>query len=170
MRPHTTHARDSAVRRLSLATRWTIAGSVALTGALSEVAAQAFPGKTLKASGSHSAGAARAKAIHHTSSSSPSSSLAAPSQAPQATTERQTTPEAHSETTPEQQAAPAPEAHVEAAPERHEAAPEAHVEAAPEAHAEAHSEPAPEVHAEPTREASPPARAAPETPVVSGGS
>ncbi len=45
---HSTSTRDAALRRLSLSTRWLIAGSVALTGALSEAAAHAFPGKTVK--------------------------------------------------------------------------------------------------------------------------
>lgn len=156
MRPHTTHSRDSAVRRLSLSTRWMIAGSVALTGALSEVAAQAFPGKTLKAGGSHASSAAKARAVHKSQGSS--SSLAAPSRAPRESSEHSSEQQA----TPERSEA-TPETHAEAAPEtQREATPEAQPEAAPEAS----SEPAPEV----TPETSAPAQAAPETPVVSGGS
>ena len=84
MKPHTTHSRDSAVRRLSLSTRWMIAGSVALTGALSEVAAQAFPGKTLKV-GDHTLRAPPRRVLRTSplpKLQSSSSSLAAPSQAP----------------------------------------------------------------------------------------
>lgn len=157
MRPHTTHSRDSALRRLSLSTRWMIAGSVALTGALSEVAAQAFPGKTLKTGGAHTSRAAKSAARKSHAQSSPSS-LAAPQEAPEHTTEQQATPE-RSEATPE--------THAEATPEtQREATPEAQPEAAPEAS----SEPAPEVRSEVTPETSVPAQAAPETPVVSGGS
>jgi hypothetical protein len=146
MRPHTTHTRDSAVRRLSLSTRWMIAGSVALTGALSEVAAQAFPGKTLKATGPHASSAAKAGGARYSHSQSSSSPLAAPSRVPQSTPERTT--------------------ERQATPERTKATPEAHSEATPEAHSEA----APEARSEATHETSTPAQAAPEAPVVSGGS
>jgi hypothetical protein len=47
MRQFTSDSRDAAMRRLSRANRWLIAGSVALTGVLADVAANAFPGKTL---------------------------------------------------------------------------------------------------------------------------
>ena len=45
MRSHSTHARDSSLRRLSVVNRWLIAASVTLTGVLTDVAAHAFPGK-----------------------------------------------------------------------------------------------------------------------------
>ena len=48
MRTHTTHARDAALRKLRRLNRWMIAGSIALTGVLADVAANAFPGKTIK--------------------------------------------------------------------------------------------------------------------------
>ncbi len=54
---HTSRSRDAALRRLSRANRWVIAGSATLTGVLTAVAASAFPGKTLQ--GTH-ASAARA--------------------------------------------------------------------------------------------------------------
>jgi len=57
---HSSHTRDAAVRRLTSANRWLIAGSVALTGILAEVAAQAFPGKKL-------ASASAATSKHHAS-------------------------------------------------------------------------------------------------------
>lgn len=160
--PHSTSSRDRALRRLSLSTRWLIAGSVALTGALSEVAAHAFPGKTVKI-GAH--GAAKSRRPAHHSPHGSASSLAPPAQAPRAV---QRTPETHGEAAPARPAEPVPERSSEPVPE---AAPEAHSEPAPEAHAEptpeAHSEPAPEVRSEPTPE---PVPAAPEGPVVSGGS
>jgi hypothetical protein len=47
MRDHGSQTRDAALRRLGRANRWLIAGSVTLTGVLAEVAAQAFPGKSV---------------------------------------------------------------------------------------------------------------------------
>jgi hypothetical protein len=44
-----TEARDAAMRRLTRVNRWLIAGSVTLTGVFAEVAAHAFPGKTIAA-------------------------------------------------------------------------------------------------------------------------
>ena len=46
--PHTTRTRDAALRRLAHANRWLIAGSAALTGAFTAVAANAFPGRAVK--------------------------------------------------------------------------------------------------------------------------
>jgi hypothetical protein len=43
-------ARDAALRRLRRANRWLIAGSVALSALLTDVAAQAFPGRTISRS------------------------------------------------------------------------------------------------------------------------
>ena len=42
-------ARDGALQRVSRAKRWLFAGAVALTGVFSAVAANAFPGRTVKA-------------------------------------------------------------------------------------------------------------------------
>jgi hypothetical protein len=42
-------ARDAALRRVSRAKRWVIAGAIGLTGVFSAVASQAFPGRSLKA-------------------------------------------------------------------------------------------------------------------------
>lgn len=147
---HTSRSRDSALRRLSLSTRWLIAGSVALTGALSEAAAHAFPGKTVKV------GAHGRRGVKHAQSSSqgPASSLAPPA----------TTPEAHTEAAPEQPA----ERPAEPAPEAsHEATPEAHSEPAPETAPEVRPEATPEAAPETAPETVP---AVPEGPVVSGGS
>lgn len=49
-------AREAGLRRLLLAKRWVLAGSVALTGLLAGIAANAFPGKTIKAAASTTAG------------------------------------------------------------------------------------------------------------------
>ena len=43
---NTTHSRDAALRQLGRFNRGLIAGSIALTAVLTDVAANAFPGKT----------------------------------------------------------------------------------------------------------------------------
>jgi hypothetical protein len=144
MRRHATHARDSSLRRLNRANRWLLAGSLTLTGVLTDVVAHAFPG------GAHadSAGAAAKAAKHKRSShSSPrgltsTSTLKPPAQAPEAS-------ESSSEGSSEAATEPAPEATREAAPAEE---PAREPEPAPE----------PEVAPEPTPQA--------EAPVVSGGS
>jgi hypothetical protein len=164
-------ARDFALRRLTACSRWLIAGSLALTGVFSELAASAFPGKAVKAGSAHRAtpAAAKARVQHesHVHREPPSSSLQAPAQAPTASPEThasEATPERH-ETGPENHET-APEAHTEAAPERHEATPETHSAAPSEQHVESQA-------ATPSAESTP-AQSAPaqtsETPVVSGGS
>jgi hypothetical protein len=50
------HAREAGLRRLLLAKRWILAGSVTFTGLLAGLAANAFPGKTIKAAASTTAG------------------------------------------------------------------------------------------------------------------
>jgi small subunit ribosomal protein S16 len=144
-RIHTTHTRDAALRQLNKVNRWLIAGSVVLTGVLADVAANAFPGKTTKAT-------ATSKAHKKSSGSASKTStgvLRAPEQAPKASSEAE----------PEQQAAPSEPAQ-EVAPQ----------EAAPAQ--EAPQEAAPEREAAPEQEAAPAQEAAPEEsgPVVSGGS
>jgi hypothetical protein len=148
MRFHTTHARDSSLRRLSRINRWMIAASVALTGLFTEAAALAFPGKST--SKPASAGK-RAHAHHsHRAHSSTSRSTTAPhvlhppESAPRATVESSAPAEA------ERSEAPAEEPAPERTPAEEPAAPE------PEIAHESAPEPAPE------RESAPP--------VVSGGS
>lgn len=82
-------SRDAALRRLARCNRWLLAGAVTLTGVLSEVAAQAFPGKT-RANVSAKGGAS-GKAHK----SSPAKALTAPAQAPKvpASTSTQTSEE-----------------------------------------------------------------------------
>jgi len=82
MPPQPTNVRDAALRRLARANRWLVAGSVALTAVFSEVAASAFPGKTVKTPGS-----ARAHRAHRsTRSSSSAKPLQPPTQAPSSST------------------------------------------------------------------------------------
>lgn len=86
MRQHTGNARDAALRRLRRSNRWLIAGSVALTGILAEVAAQAFPGKSLHGASSGAASSSGAKGASHPTGSQSSSStkLQPPAQGPEA--------------------------------------------------------------------------------------
>ena len=51
----TANARDGALRRLSCAKRWLLAGTAALTGVLTVVDASAFPGKSVKSATSGTA-------------------------------------------------------------------------------------------------------------------
>lgn len=75
MRQHSGHARDAALRRLSRVNRWLIAGSVALTGVLTEVAAQAFPGRTLHTGSTNPKGATGSAAQAKTSTGSSTNSV-----------------------------------------------------------------------------------------------
>jgi hypothetical protein len=141
---HTANARDAALQRLRHANRWLIAGSVALTGVLSDVAANAFAGKTLKASstGKHASGSRGSSSSG--SSGTATQPLRPPAQAPQGTTTTEAPPSQESS-----QAAPSQESQ-QSAPESSQPAPES-------------SQPAPESsQPAPSQEAAPPA--------VSGGS
>jgi hypothetical protein len=139
----TTLARDAALHRMRRANRWLIAGAVALTGLLTDVAAQAFPGHAIRRTtvastgraghGSRTAARRRRHATHHTHHDA----LRPPAHPPRSHT-----------TTSAAQSAPAP---ATAAPAQSAPAP------AP-APAPAQSAPAPA-----------PAPAAP-APVISGGS
>ena len=121
MRLHTTHTRDAALRQLRRINLWLIAGSITLTGVLTDAAAHAFPGKTLNTSASSKSGS-----HSHSSSSAPSTTssqpLHPPEQAPQASSE----PAPAQESPPARESAPTPEASHESAP-----APEASHESAP---------------------------------------
>jgi outer membrane biosynthesis protein TonB len=140
-RSHSADSRDSALRRLANSNRWLLAGSVALTGVLSEVAAQAFPGKTLKSKVSATGPSSTTRLYH---SSGQVSTLKPPAQAPTAPTEQ------HTEPTPQ-------------------AAPEQHTEPTPQAAPE--QQPAPAEQPAPTPEPTPtPAPETSAPPVVSGGS
>lgn len=147
-RSHTTHTRDAALRDLHRINRWMIAASVVLTGVLSDVAANAFPGKSAKHASASPPKTAKKKHASKTSTGV----LRAPAQPP-----------AHAESEPAQESPPSEPAQESAPSEpAQEAAPSQ--EAAPEQEAAPVQEAAPEP--EPSREA--PAEA--EAPVVSGGS
>jgi len=156
MRIHTTHTRDAALGQLSRINRWLIGGSVLLTAVFAEVAAHAFPGKTIKSSPASSRSAASHSAGTGSSSSGSSSSpLRPPEQAPGAP--------ANSETQQESSAAqPAQESarSGESAPAQESATPRQEPQQSSEA--PSRESPAPEASREAAPESSPP--------VVSGGS
>ncbi|MCW3033198.1 MAG: hypothetical protein QOK19_2777 [Solirubrobacteraceae bacterium] len=138
--PRTPRTRDAALRRLSRTNRWLIAGSAVLTGVLTDVAANAFPGHAARKATSS---ATKRKHAKH-------KPLKAPAQPPKpATTSTEHATPQPAETTPAEtqppaESAPAPQATPEPAPAEETPAP-----AAPE--------PAPQAEE-------------PSEPVVSGGS
>ncbi len=149
---HTSRSRDAAVRRLGRANRWLIAGSAVLTGVLTDVAANAFPGHSI---------ASRTRAAGRTGKHARHKPLAPPAHAPKTTTQATPPPAQTTESAPHAESSttePAPES--QAAPET-EAAPE--TTATPEPTPAPVEAPAPETHE---------AETAPEAsgPVVSGGS
>lgn len=75
--------REIALRRLLHAKRWILAVSLALTGALAGLAANAFPGKTIKAPAS-SATSESGTSESSSSTEGSSGSLTPPEQSPQA--------------------------------------------------------------------------------------
>lgn len=143
---HTTRSRDAALRRLGRANRWLLAGSVVLTGVLTDVAANAFPGHKL---------ASRTKPAKAAAGHKKHKPLARPSQAPTTTTHAAPAP-TQTESAPSAESAPS-----EPAPET-QPAPETH--AAPETTPAPVEAPAPETHE------SAPAPEESSAPVVSGGS
>jgi hypothetical protein len=150
-RSHTTHTRDAALRDLQRINRWMIAGSVILTGVLSDVAANAFPGKTVKHTSATSGKATKKKSGAGAKTKTTTGVLRAPEQPP-----------AKAESEPAQESAPSEPAQ-ESAPAQES---EPTQEAAPERESAPVQEAAPEREAAPTQEAAPEA----EAPVVSGGS
>lgn len=149
--------RDAALRRLAQSRRWLLAGATALTGALTAVAANAFPGRTVKASSSHagSAGAApRTSAPSQGSGSEAGTSgsrdqpLQSPSHEPQAS---------------------APEGSPPGSEAGTESPPAGSQETAPSQPAQ-QPESTPSAPATSQPEASAPSTSSPEAPVVSGGS
>ncbi len=138
---HTSHSRDAALRRLRGLNRWMVAGTAILTGVLTDVAANAFPGHAKSATGKAARGAKTQSNQHP---------LQPPAQAPQTTGTQETAPPV---ATPGETATPeATRPSEEAGAPKGEAAPEAQ-------QAETHEAPAQE---------SP--QASSEPPVVSGGS
>jgi hypothetical protein len=165
MRIHTTHTRDAALRELHRINRWMIAASVVLTGVLTDVAANAFPGRTVKSvikakaprghSGHTQAGAAG-------SASAGAGALAPPKQAPGVASE--STSSAESAAARESATAQETEAARESVPAQE-------TEPAQESAPAQESSPAQQAAAEPAQESAPVREPAQESaPVVSGGS
>jgi hypothetical protein len=150
MRIHTTHTRDAALGQLRRVNRWIIAGSIGLTAVLADVAANAFPGKTIKTPATKPSGS---RTQSNSSSATPAKPLAPPAHGPEAATE----PAPSQESAPSEPAAPS----QESAPPQESQQPTPSPES---------SESAPSQQSTPTPEAS--GEAAPESsgPVVSGGS
>jgi hypothetical protein len=88
----TANTRDAALRRLSSAKRWLLAGTATLTGVLTVVAASAFPGKGVKSATSGAAAQQAAAPSTATgragegSGAGEASALQPPAQEPQAST------------------------------------------------------------------------------------
>jgi hypothetical protein len=147
---HTTHTRDAALRQLGRTNRVLIAAAVGLTGVLSDVAANAFPGKTIKSAAAGKQGTAKAHGASTTTSTQP---LSPPAQAPQATTSTEATAPAESsqQATPSQESTPPAESSQQATPSQESTPP-----------AESSQQATPSQESTPSQEAAPP--------VVSGGS
>lgn len=155
MPKHSTNLRDAALRRLGRLNRWLIAGSVALTAVFADIAANAFPGKTLKTTG-----ASKGKAPNGSAAKTSTQAVKPPVHPPTATPEGGAEPPSSSESTPSQQSTPA----QEPAPSRESAPPPA--ESAPQESAPPPAESTPSQETAPTP--APAEQQAP--PVVSGGS
>lgn len=106
--PHTTRTRDAALRRLGHVNRWLIAGSAALTGAFTAVAANAFPGRTVKPVTTSSAAHASRTSSGRSRASHASGALKPPAQAPR-TSETPTTSTASSTPSSSREAATTPQ-------------------------------------------------------------
>jgi hypothetical protein len=149
--PHNSDSRNAALRRLGRVNRWLLAGSAALTGAFTAVAASAFPGRAAKAGAV--TGAVHRSAVAPRGSSHASRALEPPAEAPQATTT--------------QEAATAPATTTQAAPAQ-ETAPTRESSSAPTQEATpAQETPTRETSAAPAQETAPTRES---TPVTSGGS
>src|ERR1700730_13132744 len=126
---HTAHARDAALRKLKRANRVLLAGSVVLTGVLSDVAANAFGGRTIKSTSGKRASPPLHASSSSGSSATPSRPLRPPEQAPQATTEAQppaasqepSQPAPSQEAPPSRESTPSQEAPAQEAAPPHQA-------------------------------------------------
>ena len=88
---HTTRTRDAALRRLSQANRWLLAGSAALTAAFTAAAATAFPGRK---STTDAVRSTRTRHADPRTTGTSSTQLQAPAQAPRTSTQAGTGGEA----------------------------------------------------------------------------
>lgn len=161
MPPRPTNSRDAALRRLSRANRWLVAGTVALTGVFAEVAASAFPGKTAKTTGASES----KKADTGRTSKAEAKPIQPPAQAPKrsAAPERTTTPESQSgESAPAQETTPSQESSAQESPPAQKSTPSQESAPVEQSAPTEESAPAHTQESAPVQESSPP--------VVSGGS
>jgi hypothetical protein len=154
------HTRDAALRKLTILNRCLIAGSVTLTGVLAELAAHAFPGRTVPTADTRHG--TRRAGDGATSPRRTADPLRAPAQAPRAAnTQASTTPSAEGSSSP---AATTPSGESPASAEATQAN-ESAATTQPEHEATPAQETAPAHETAPTPE---PAQES--APVVSGGS
>src|SRR5271166_5153856 len=112
MTPYSPQTRDAGLRKLTRIRRWLIAGTVAMTGVFTAIAANAFPGKTVGLSGGQPSSkesevpASAASASATQSSERSSNSLSPAAQAPQSAEPSESAPLENSE--PAQTATEAP--------------------------------------------------------------
>lgn len=154
-----TNARDAALHRLRRLNRWMIGGSVALTAVFGEIAASAFPGKTVKVGGSSKAKAGRTGGASTKTSTAP---VKPPVQPPTATPESATPESSTHEPAPAQESSPSGEAGASQEAPANESAPSR--ESAPA------QESTPSTESPPARETAPTPAPEQSAPVVSGGS
>lgn len=116
MRIHTPHTRDAALRKLDRLSRWLVAGTVVLTGVLSDLAAHAFPGKTRRSTSAKASRSSAGTRPGAPKASGTAGALEAPEQTPQNSTEssaeESTSPQESApaqESTPSDESAPAQE-------------------------------------------------------------
>jgi hypothetical protein len=98
-------ARDAGLRRVSRLTGWIVAGTIALTGALSEVAAQALPGHQKPAAPSSTP---RSQPSDSTAPAAPAPATPAPAAPAPSTGESDPSPAAPDLQPPAQAPAPSP--------------------------------------------------------------
>jgi hypothetical protein len=159
MQRHTPRTRDIALRRLTSVNRWLVAGSAALAGVFTAVAANAFPGHTIKREASNESSRTRAhKATNGGNSPSSPSQLKSPATSPEADSGSGTeSSESSPNTTPEARTTP-----EESTTPRAEAPPAEETKASETSPSEASRAPETQAPTETTTQ--------PEAPVVSGGS
>jgi predicted lipid-binding transport protein (Tim44 family) len=129
---NTTHTRDAALRQLGNFNRGLIAGSVVLAAVLTDVAANAFPGKSTKHTPAAKTAVKAKTPTAPTEGAESSAPLAAPSQTPSASAESSRTPESSQQAAPESSQQAAPEQTQQAAPEPTQHETEPTPQAAPE--------------------------------------
>lgn len=97
--------RDASLRRLNRINRWLIAGALTLTGVLSGVAAQAFPGGSVTSTSSTKTGTTKASSSGQHQTQGSAATLQAAAQAPEAASGQESTSASESAATQESSSA-----------------------------------------------------------------